>query len=117
MQVTPATGKEMQVGDITLTEPNIHAGTKYIRFMIDQYYKGEPMDDLNKGLFAFASHNAGPNPNMWFNHVELIAAEKIGRETVQYVSNIYKYYVAYRLLQEEALAREEARKRLQQPGQ
>src|SRR5262245_53195398 len=132
MQVMPATGKALQVGDITRTEANIHAGTKYIRFMIDQYYKGEPMDDLNKGLFAFASYNAGPNrirqlrleaakhgldPNVWFNQVELVAAEQIGRETVQYVSNIYKYYVAYRLLQEEALAREEARKRLQQPSQ
>jgi membrane-bound lytic murein transglycosylase MltF len=132
MQVTPATGKSLKVGDITLTEPNIHAGTKYIRFMIDQYYKGEPMDDLNKGLFAFASYNAGPNrlrqlrleaakrglnPNVWFNHVELVAAEKIGRETVQYVSNIYKYYIAYRLLHEETLAREAAKKQLRQQGQ
>jgi membrane-bound lytic murein transglycosylase MltF len=127
MQVTPATGKEMKVGDINLTEPNIHAGTKYIRFMIDQYYKNQPMNDLNKGLFAFASYNAGPNriqelrkeaakrgldPNIWFNNVELVAAEKVGRETVQYVSNIYKYYVAYRLLREEEAAREQAKNRL-----
>jgi membrane-bound lytic murein transglycosylase MltF len=129
MQVTPATGKEMNVGDIKRTEPNIHAGTKYIRFMIDQYYKNEPMNDLNKGLFAFASYNAGPNriqqlrqqaakqgldPNVWFNNVELVAAERIGRETVQYVSNIYKYYVAYRLINEEEAAREQAKKRLVQ---
>jgi hypothetical protein len=33
--------------------------------------------------------------------VELIAAEKIGRETVTYVSNIYKYYLAYQLIVEE----------------
>ncbi|MGH7478899.1 MAG: transporter substrate-binding domain-containing protein, partial [Candidatus Methylomirabilales bacterium] len=51
MQVMPATGKELKVGDITQVDPNIHAGVKYIRFMIDQYYKNEPMDDLNKGLF------------------------------------------------------------------
>jgi membrane-bound lytic murein transglycosylase MltF len=72
----------------------------------------EPMDRLNKGLFAFATYNCGParvkqlrqeaaqrglNPNVWFNNVERIAAERIGRETVQYVSNIYKYYVAYTL--------------------
>ena len=72
---------------------------------------------LNKGLFAFASYNCGPgrlraapprsrsgkgsNPNVWFNNVERIAREAIGRETVQYVSNIYKYYVAYRLTVEE----------------
>ncbi len=127
MQVMPATGKELNVGDISQIDPNIHAGVKYIRFVIDQYYKNEPMDDLNKGLFAFASYNAGPgrvaglrkeaakrglNPNVWFNNVERIAAEKIGRETVTYVSNIYKYYVAYSLAQGEYLERMEARQQL-----
>jgi len=116
MQLMPATGKDMKVGDITQTEVNIHAGVKYMRFMIDQYFKDEPMDQLNKGLFAFASYNAGPgrirqlrreaekrglDPNVWFGNVEQIASERIGRETVTYVSNIYKYYVAYRLLVEE----------------
>lgn len=28
----------------------------------------------------------------------MIRAEHIGRETVTYVSNIYKYYVAYKLI-------------------
>jgi membrane-bound lytic murein transglycosylase MltF len=41
------------------------------------------------------------NPNVWFGNVERIASERIGRETVTYVSNIYKYYVAYRLISEE----------------
>ncbi|MCU0593413.1 MAG: lytic transglycosylase F, partial [Desulfobacterales bacterium] len=83
MQVMPATGKDLKVGDIRLAEPNINAGVKYIRFMVDQYFKDEPMDDLNKGLFAFAAYNAGPgrvrqlrreaqkqglNPNIWFNN-------------------------------------------------
>jgi len=49
MQVMPATGKEMKVGDITKIDPNINAGVKYMRFMIDQYYKDEPMTTLNKG--------------------------------------------------------------------
>jgi membrane-bound lytic murein transglycosylase MltF len=121
MQVMPATGKDMKVGDISRLEPNIHAGVKYIRFVIDQYYKDEPMDRLNKALFAFASYNAGPgrlrqlraearrqglDPNVWFNNVERVAAARIGRETVQYVSNIYKYYVAYQL----AWAERESRK-------
>jgi membrane-bound lytic murein transglycosylase MltF len=128
MQVMPATGKELQVGDIRLTEPNIHAGVKYIRFVVDQYFKDEPMDDLNRGLFAFASYNAGPgrvrqlrreaekqglDPNVWFNNVERVAAQKIGRETVTYVSNIYKYYIAYTLVQQEYLDRREAREALQ----
>ncbi len=38
----------------------------------------------------------GLDPNQWFNNVEEVAAKKIGRETVQYVSNIFKYYHAYR---------------------
>lgn len=115
MQVMPATGKDLKVGDITELDPNIHAGVKYFRFMVDKYYANEPMDKLNKGLFTFASYNAGParisqmrqraaqrglDPNKWFNNVEVVAAESIGRETVQYVANIYKYYLAYQMLME-----------------
>ena len=121
MQVMPATGKDMKVGDITETEANIHAGIKYMRFMIDQYYEKEPMTKLDKALFAFASYNAGAgrvrqlrqeaakrglDPNVWFQNVEYVAAEKIGPETVTYVSNIYKYYIAYRLVLESRAANE-----------
>ena len=60
MQVMPATGKELKVGDITKTDPNVHAGVKYVRQVVDRYFANEPMDDLNKGLFAFAAYNAGP---------------------------------------------------------
>jgi membrane-bound lytic murein transglycosylase MltF len=129
MQVMPPTGKDMNVGDITQIEPNIHAGVKYMRFMMKQFYENEPMDPLNKGLFTFASYNAGPgriaqlrklattrglDPNVWFNNVELIAAEKIGRETVTYVSNIYKYYLAYRMITEEQKERAKAREAIKQ---
>ena len=48
------------------------------------------------------------NPNVWFGNVERIASERIGRETVTYVSNIYKYYVAYKLLQAENERRKKA---------
>jgi membrane-bound lytic murein transglycosylase MltF len=124
MQIMPATGKELKVGDISKLEPNIHGGVKYMRFMIDQYYAKEPMDDLNKALFTFASYNAGPgrvrqlrreaekrglNPNVWFNNVERIASERIGRETVTYVGNIYKYYVAYKLVTDEMEERKKAK--------
>jgi membrane-bound lytic murein transglycosylase MltF len=117
MQVMPATGREMRVGDIHQIEPNIHAGVKFLRTMMNEYYANEPMDRFNKGLFTFAAYNAGPSrvrqlrrlaaqrgldSNLWFNNVELIAAEKIGRETVTYVANIYKYYVAYKLVVEAA---------------
>jgi membrane-bound lytic murein transglycosylase MltF len=124
MQVMPATAKDLKVGDISQVEPNIHAGVKYMRFMIDQYFAKEPMTPINKGLFAFASYNAGParirqlrqeaarrglDPNVWFNHVEVVAAERIGSETVTYVSNIYKYYIAYRMVSEDR-DRQKARK-------
>jgi membrane-bound lytic murein transglycosylase MltF len=97
MQVMPATGKELAVGDITQLEPNIHAGVKYIRQMMDRYYAKEPMTDVNKILFTFASYNAGParirsmrqeatkrglDPNVWFNNVEAVTADKVGSEPV-----------------------------------
>jgi membrane-bound lytic murein transglycosylase MltF len=123
MQVMPATGKELKVGDITQIEPNVHAGVKYMRRVMDTYFANEPMDKLNKALFTFASYNAGPgrirqlrreaekkglDPNVWFGNVERIASERIGRETVTYVSNIFKYYVAYRLVVEERERRDAA---------
>jgi len=124
MQVMPPTGKELNVGDINKIDPNIHAGVKYVRMMMEQYYADEPMDDLNKALMTFASYNAGPNrirqlrretarrglnPNVWFGNVERVASERIGRETVTYVSNIFKYYVAYKLIAEQAERRNAAK--------
>ena len=94
-----------------------------MRWMIDHYYGKEPMTELDKALFAFASYNAGAgrisqlrkeaakrglDPNVWFQNVEYVAAEKIGQETVTYVSNIYKYYVAYRLVLESRASTKEA---------
>ena len=130
MQVMPATGQDMKVGDISNEDANIHAGVKYMRFMIDQYFAKEPMDKLNKGLFAFAAYNCGPgrvaslrreaakrglDPNVWFNNVELVAADKIGRETVTYVANIYKYYIAYKLVTENLQERKVQREEVQKP--
>src|ERR1700733_15312689 len=115
MQVMPGAAGKKEGGDNTELEPNIHAGVKYIRFIVDQYYQSEPMDSLNKVLFAFAAYNAGPariralrgeartlglDPNVWFDNVERVADYRIGRETVQYVANIYKYYIAYTLVQD-----------------
>jgi membrane-bound lytic murein transglycosylase MltF len=127
MQVMPATGKELGVGNISETEVNIHAGVKYMRYMIDQYYGNEPMTKLDKALFAFASYNAGAgrisklrkeaakrglDPNVWFHNVEYVAAEKVGAETVTYVSNIYKYYIAYKLIMEAKAEREKAAEKI-----
>jgi membrane-bound lytic murein transglycosylase MltF len=129
MQIMPATGKELKVGDISKTQPNIEAGIKYMRVMIDRYYGNEPMTDLDKVLFTFASYNAGPgrvaqlrkeavkrglDPNVWFHNVEYVAADRIGAETVTYVSNIYKYYIAYQLIMETRAAREKAAEKIKQ---
>ena len=117
MQIKPSTARDKNIGinNVRTIDGNIHAGTKYLRFMMDRYFADAPMDRLNKGLFALASYNAGParvarlrakaqatglNPNVWFRNVEVIAAREIGRETVDYVSNIYKYYTAYKAVAE-----------------
>ena len=113
MQIKPSTAADRVVGiaEVEKLENNIHAGTKYMRFLADRYFSTD-MDALNQWLFSLAAYNAGParvinlrneaaksgyDRNHWFNQVEIIAARRIGRETVAYVSNIYKYYVGYRL--------------------
>jgi membrane-bound lytic murein transglycosylase MltF len=128
MQLMPGTGDQMKVGDIHQKEANIHAGVKYIRFMVDKYFANEPMDDTNKLLFAFAAYNAGPgrihslreeaakkglDPNVWIGSVELVAAARVGMETVTYVANIYKYYVAYKLLAVQQEERDKTRQQLE----
>ena len=129
MQIMPATGKGLKVGDIRQLEPNIHGGVKYMRWMIDHYYADEPMTALDKALFSFASYNAGParvarlrteakkrglDPNIWFHNVEYVAAEKIGPETVTYVGNIYKYYIAYKLVMEQLQLKQQATETIKQ---
>ena len=115
MQLMPATGQSLKVGDITVTEANIHGGTKYMDQLMTQYFKDAKFDEQNRTLFAFASYNAGPgniskmrkeaekrglDPDIWFNNVEVVTAERIGIETTTYVRNIFKYYVSYKLTQD-----------------
>ncbi len=124
MQLMPATGRQMKVGNINNTDANIHAGVKYHRLLKDHYFNDESLDKLNRTLFIFAGYNAGPNkinrlrkvaekrgldPNVWFGNVEVIAAEVIGRETVQYIENIYNSYVAYTLINIEEEAKLKAK--------
>jgi membrane-bound lytic murein transglycosylase MltF len=126
MQVMPATGAEMAVGDVRELEPNIHAGTKYLNQLLTRYFADASFDAVNRPLFAFASYNAGPGAiaslrrqaerrgldrDRWFHHVEVVVAEKVGLETTTYVRNIYKYYVAYKLGHMATKAGEAARKK------
>ena len=128
MQVMPATGKDLGVGDITVIEPNIHAGAKYMDLLMTRYFPDAKFSEQNRTLFAFASYNAGPgnisrmrkeaikrrlDPDKWFNNVELVVSEKIGAETTTYVRNIFKYYVAYRMTLEAQQELRETREKLE----
>lgn len=126
MQIMPNTGKELNVGDIQQLEPNVHAGAKYMNRLMTRYFADAKFSAQDRTLFAFASYNAGPgniarmradavkrglDPDKWFDSVEIIAAQRIGMETTTYVRNIYKYYVAYKLVLD---AQEAARKAREQ---
>ena len=127
MQLLPATARDKNVGipDIHEVESNIHAGIKYLDFLRDRYFSDPAITPINQALLALAAYNAGPSrmigmrdraaakgydPNVWFDNVELIAAEEIGRETVQYVSNIFRYYLTYRMVAEQELKHAAARR-------
>jgi membrane-bound lytic murein transglycosylase MltF len=116
MQIKPATAEAKPIsitGVASDADANIHAGSAYLRYMADQYLNDPSLSPRERMLMAFAAYNAGPgnldkfrksaerqglDPNKWFNNVEQGAAKVVGRQTVQYVSNIYKYYIAYSLL-------------------
>jgi len=127
MQIKPSTAAGAPInitGVAASADKNIQAGVKYLRYIVDEYYADSGIDPVNRGLFAIASYNAGPerisqlrrrtaalgfDPNIWFGNVEVIAAREIGRETVNYVGNVYKYYVSYRLALQQIEARRRAR--------
>ena len=115
MQLLPSTAadKNVNIKDITKAESNIHAGVKYLAFLRDRYFSDPGIEREDQMAFSWAAYNAGPakvrkmralakklglNPNVWFSNVEVAAGRIVGRETVDYVANIYKYYIAYSLL-------------------
>ncbi len=114
MQVRPATARDKNIGirNIYRLENNIHAGTKYLAFLRDRYFSDPELKERDRLRFTLAAYNAGPlkikkarrvakkmglNPNRWFRNVEIAVLKTIGQETVQYVSNINKYYILYKL--------------------
>lgn len=131
MQVMPNTARDRNVNiqDIEKLENNIHAGTKYLRFLRERYFSDPSIEPWDQRLFSWAAYNAGPaniirirnatakqglNVNVWFGNVEILAARMISREPVRYVANIHKYYTAYRLVQERDKKRQEAISEVQQ---
>jgi len=112
MQMMPSTAREeLGINDIvTRAEDNIHSGAKYLRYLMDKYLNDPTVANREKVLMTLAAYNAGPenlkrfrikaqqagfDPNVWFGNVEIGAGAIVGQETVQYVGNIYKYYVVY----------------------
>lgn len=127
MQIMPATGAELKVGDVQILEPNIHAGAKYMDRLMTTYFADAHFSEQDRALFALASYNAGPgrvaqlrkeaqkrglDPDQWFNNVEQVAAERVGIETTTYVRNIFKYYTAYKLQREVFEERRKAREQM-----
>jgi membrane-bound lytic murein transglycosylase MltF len=115
MQILPSTAADPSVGipDISTVDANVHAGVKYLRQIIDRYFSNPAIGPVDRHLLAFAAYNAGParvarlraqaeqeglDPDVWFQNVERVAARRVGREPVRYVSKIFKYYLAYRTI-------------------
>ncbi|MDR6756497.1 membrane-bound lytic murein transglycosylase MltF [Mycoplana sp. BE70] len=127
MQLLPATARDKAIGVTGIekdADRNVEAGAKYLRYLISAYIDDVGPTPKDRQLFAFAAYNAGPgnlqkfrnkarelglDPNVWFGNVENAASSIVGRETVQYVANIYKYYIAYSMLSERAANRIEAK--------
>ncbi|MGB0721206.1 MAG: transglycosylase SLT domain-containing protein [Gammaproteobacteria bacterium] len=126
MQLLPSTASDPNVGmeDISTPERNVHAAAKYMAFLRDRYFSGDDIAKQDRLAFSWAAYNAGPakvrrmramaaemglDPNRWFGHVEVAAARIVGRETVQYVRNIKKYHLAYRLARQVDAEKKEAR--------
>ncbi len=127
MQLLPSTAADPNVGitDISTAEDNVHAGVRYMEFLRRRYFSDQALDELDSMIFTIAAYNAGPariqrlrgiaaerglDPDKWFRNVELIVAEKVGRETISYVDNIYKYYAAYSMIAAEEEAKARARR-------
>ena len=93
---------------------------RYLAFLRSRYFSDPAIPDDVRFDFTVAAYNAGPgrlaslrraaareglDPNQWFGHVEHVARREIGRETVDYVSNVNKYYLALRSLRPRLEAR------------
>lgn len=112
MQLLPATARDMGFNDISIPENNVHAGAKYMRWIMDRYFPDEAISKDDKMRFALAAYNAGPanirrsrsittnmgyDANVWFNHTEIGTMRQVSLEPVHYVRNINKYYLSFKI--------------------
>jgi membrane-bound lytic murein transglycosylase MltF len=128
MQLLPTTAADHVVGipDISTEDANVHAGTKYLAWLRDHYFSEEQIEPLDRVLFSLAAYNAGPgnvararrrakalgfDPDQWFGNVEIGMYRSVSGEPVAYVRNVYKYYVAFKRLNQLSQAQERALER------
>jgi membrane-bound lytic murein transglycosylase MltF len=114
MQVLPSTSRDDSIGIENIMDPenNVHAGTKYLAQLRDVYFSDTALPPHERIHFILAAYNAGPNriqqcrslaerlgydPNRWHGQTEIAALHLIGQETVRYVANVQKFYLAYSL--------------------
>ena len=131
MQLLPSTGEYVGFPDISELENNIHAGVKYVQLLREKYFSDPGLTEVDRFAFTWAAYNAGPNkvkqmrakattmdldPNKWFQNTEYAALRLVGQETVKYVTNIYKYYIAYSLSRDILGQRAEQLRALQESG-
>lgn len=123
MQIKPSTAADPNIAirDVYTLDNNIHAGVKYLRFLLNTYFLD--VDPEARVDFALAAYNAGPgrvrglqkkaekmglDPKKWFGNVEWAAYDAIGKETPNYVAHVQMYYAAYKASAEVLLKREDA---------
>jgi membrane-bound lytic murein transglycosylase MltF len=114
MQIRPSTAadRNINIPNMTVLENNVHAGVKYLAFLRDRYFKDDMINERNRIRFSLAAYNAGPKKirraqklaekmgwdrYRWFRNVEIATLKLVGQETVQFVNNINKYYVLFKL--------------------
>jgi membrane-bound lytic murein transglycosylase MltF len=110
MQLLPSTAEWMGFKEHLSPENNVHAGVKYLKYLMDQYYPEDEYSATERLRFALATYNAGPgnmqksvkrseemgyDPTVWFDNVEMGTMRQVGLEPVHYVRNINKYYLSF----------------------
>ncbi|MEM1451171.1 MAG: transporter substrate-binding domain-containing protein [Planctomycetota bacterium] len=124
MQLLPSTAKDMGVTDLRDPERNLYAGVKYMDWLRTHFFDEPQLAPEAQLDFCLAAYNAGPgrvrrwraeaparglDPDRWFGNVELLALEDVGLQPVQYVGNINKYFILYRLALDDLAAHDRAR--------
>lgn len=114
MQLLPTTAAYVGIDDPVPVDANVEAGVRYLAYLRDKVLgQDAALDDQARQHFMLAAYNAGPgrlrelramtrdelglDPDRWFFNVERAAQARVGSETVRYVTDVNKYWLAYQL--------------------